>query len=91
MSIRGQKIWTRVLTNEAITFVAEMGITSVSVVLISGSGSFTGSLFVTPYTSSAIPLVVSSPVTISSDSGLPLDGVTISCAAGGVINIMGRE
>ena len=35
--------------------------------------------------------VFNQPVTISSDSGYPLDGITIDCTAGGVINIMARQ
>ena len=91
MSIRGQKIWTKVLSSDVITLTAEMGITSVSIVLISGAGSFSGSLDVGYLTSSAVPLVINASVTISSDSGLPLDGVTIDCSGGGVINLLGRE
>jgi hypothetical protein len=91
MSIRGQQIWTKVLTNNSITFNPEMGVTSVSIVLISGAGFFQGSLFVPDYVSTAVPLVVGSPVTISSDSGLPLDGLIIDCSSGGVINLIARQ
>jgi len=91
MSVRGQKIFTKVLTDDSITFIADMGITAISIELISGSGSFQGSLDVGVYASEGISLIVNSPATISSDSGLPLDGVIVDCSGGGVINILGRE
>jgi len=91
MSIRGQKIFTKVLNSEVLTFTAEMGITSVSVVLIAGAGSFTGSLNVGYLESEPIPLVVNSPIGLSSDSGLPLEDVVIDCSGGGTIYLIGRE
>lgn len=91
MSIRGQKIFTKVLTTDVITFTAEMGITAISIVLISGAGSFSGSLSVGYLASDPINLIVNQSVDISSDSGLPLEGVIVDCSGGGIINIIGRE
>ena len=91
MATRGQKIFTTVLTNDSITLNADMAIKSISIILISGSGFFIGSLDVGDLPSTSIPLVVSSPVGISSGSGYPLEGLTIDCSSGGVINIIGRQ
>lgn len=91
MSTIGQKIFTTVLNNESFTFTADMGITSISIVLVSGEGVFGGSLPVPGLNLSPIPLIVGGPVTISSDANLPLEGVFVDCKAGGVINLIGRE
>lgn len=92
--IRGQKIFTTVLSGSSITLTSEMGLTSVSIVLISGAGSYTGDLNVsdniTAIISSPIDLIINQAINVSSDSGLPLDGVTIDASAG-VVNIMGRQ
>jgi hypothetical protein len=91
MSVRGQKIFTKVLSSETITFTADMGISSVSIILVSGVGTFSGDLNVSYFTSEPIDLVINQAVDISSDSGLPLDNFTIDSTGGGVVNIIARQ
>lgn len=91
MSFRNQQIYTTVLTNSAFTFTADMSIQSISINLASGVGQFSGSLSIGALSSIPIALTVNQPVTISSDTGYPLEGITIDCTAGGVINIMARQ
>jgi hypothetical protein len=91
MSFRNQQIYTSVLTNATFTFTADMSIQTISLNLASGVGQFNGSLSIGALLSSPISLNVNQPVVISSDSGYPLDGITIDCVAGGVINIMARQ
>lgn len=91
MAFRNQQIYTTVLTNSSFTFTADMSIQTISMNLASGVGEFSGSLNIGALSSSPITLTVNQPVTISSDSGYPLEGITIDCTAGGVINIMARQ
>ena len=92
MAIRGQQFYTNVLSNSAFTFTSDMGILSVSFVLTAGVGSFTGTLIIDgTYFPTAVPLVANQAVTISSDSGQPIDGLTIDCSGGGDINIIARQ
>ena len=91
MAFRNQQIYTTVLTNSTFTFTADMSIQTISLNLASGVGQFSGSLSIGVLNSLPIALSVNQPVTISSDSGYPLDGITIDCTAGGVINIMARQ
>lgn len=92
--IRGQEIFTKVLSGQSITLTADMGLTSISVVLISGAGTFAGSLNVsdniTTFVSEPVDLVLNQAVVIASDSGLPLNGVTIDASAG-VVHVLGRQ
>ena len=92
--IRGQEIFTKVLSGQSITLTADMGLTSISIVLISGAGAFRGSLNVsdnvTTYVSEAVDLILNQAVVIASDSGLPLNGLTID-ATGGVVHVLGRQ
>ena len=91
MAFRNQQIYTTVLTNSSFTFTEAMSIQSISLNLASGVGQFSGSLSIGALASAPIQLTVNQPVTISSDSGYPLDGITIDCTGGGVINIMARQ
>ena len=91
MAFRNQQIYTTVLTNDVFTFTEAMSIQTISLNLASGVGQFSGSLNIGALSSAPIQLEVNQPVTISSDSGYPLDGITIDCTAGGVIKIMARQ
>jgi hypothetical protein len=91
MAFRNQQIYTTVLTNSSFTFTEAMSIQTISLNLASGVGQFSGSLSIGALPSAPIALNVNQPVTISSDSGYPLDGITIDCNAGGVINIIARQ
>lgn len=92
--IRGQEIFTRILSGEQFAISSDMGLTSISIVLIDGVGAFSGSLNVsdnvTNYESQNIDLIVNQAVVISSDSGLPLNGINID-AREGTINLLGRQ
>jgi hypothetical protein len=91
MAIRTQQIYTTVLSTSTFTIIPEMSIQSISISLVSGVGQFTGSLPLGALVSSPIPLIVNQPVTISSDSGLPLEGIVVDCTGGGVINLIARQ
>lgn len=91
MATPAEKIHTQVLTNASLTIVQGWGIRTVSLLLVSGVGEFSGTLQMGPYSSMPIALQIGVPIKINSESAYPLDGVLIDCSAGGVIDIMGRE
>jgi hypothetical protein len=92
MAIRGQQFYTNVLSNNTFTFNSDMGILSVSFVLTAGTGYFYGTLTIDgTYFSTPIPLTIGQAVTISSDTGQPIDGLTIDSSLGGDINIIARQ
>ncbi len=84
-----EKIWTRVLTNGAIVIDSSFGLQTVSMKLVSGVGEFSGTLTVGTYPSTPIPLQVNDSVTVSSELGI--SALTINCAGGGVIYIIGAR
>jgi hypothetical protein len=86
-----ERLHTQVLTNDSFVILESMGIRSVSMVLASGAGTFVGDLKIGSENSAPIDLVVGAPVTLSSDSTRLLDGITIDCSGGGVINYILRQ
>lgn len=84
-----ERIFTKTITNTTFTVVGNMGFNAISFVLVSGAGSFTGTLNVAGTSSTAIDLVVGTPVTITANGQYPLDELTITASAG-VVNFLGR-
>lgn len=83
-----ERIFTKTITNTTFEVVGTNGFNAISFVLVSGTGSFTGTLNVgTP--STPINLVVGTPVTITANGQYPLDELTIDASAG-VVNFLGR-
>jgi hypothetical protein len=91
MAGKSEKMHTQVLTNDVFTIVESMGIRTVSMQLVSGVGSFKGDLKIGAMVSAPIDLIVGTPVTLGSDTSRPLDGITIDCSGGGVINYILRQ
>jgi hypothetical protein len=87
----GQKIYTQVLSTNVFVFTQDMGILGISVNLVSGIGTISGTLSIGLNTSVPIDLIIGQPITITSDSGNPLQDITIDCTGGGVINILARQ
>ena len=83
MGIKSEKIHTQILSSDIFTFTADMGIRTVSMVLVSGKGEFIGTLNIGAISSTGIPLVIGVPVTISTDSSFAaIDGLTLDCSRG---------
>ena len=87
----GQKIYTQVLSTDVFVFTKDMGILGISVCLVSGVGIISGTLSIGLNTSTPIDLIIGQAITITSDSGNPLQDITIDCTGGGVINILARQ
>lgn len=89
--IRSQEIYTLSITNAIFIVTGDMSLQTISMNLSAGTGQFTGSLVVNGVASTPIVLAVNQPVTLASDTGQPLDGITIDCTAGGTIDIIARQ
>ena len=82
------KTWTYNLTNASLTIDPSFGLTIISIVLVSGTGTYTGSRQVGVYPSEPISLTIGLPIKITSSSNAPLGDLTLT--ATGVILIMGK-
>jgi hypothetical protein len=90
MGVNNSKIFTKVLSGTSLLIISNYGLRSVSVVLVSGTGSVTGDLLVDGLTNDPIPLVVGQSVTVSVEGSQILDGLTVN-ATSGVINIIAKH
>ena len=90
MGVNSSKIFTKVLSGTSLLITSDFGLRSVSVVLVSGTGSVTGNLRVDGLTNDPIPLVVGQSVTFGVEGNQILDGLTID-ARDGEINIIAKH
>ncbi len=88
MSTITKKIWTYELNNSSLTIDETFGLSSVSIMLISGAGTLQCSGSAGVLASLPINLAVGVGVNISADSPALLTGISI--ATTGVVIIMGK-
>lgn len=89
MSTIIKKIWTQQLTASTITIDATYGLTQLSILLVSGTGSVEGSAYAGAINSAPITLPVGVGFNVGSgSSNALLDGVTITTT--GVVALVGR-
>ena len=81
-------IFTYTLTNGTLILLAEFGVRSIAMKLISGAATFEGTMKLGILDSTPIPLVVNDPVSISDDNNI--DGFKI-VATSGVVQIIARK
>lgn len=85
-----QNLWTYKLSNSTIVIDSTYGLTAISLVLNSGTGTILGGAsLINGVASSQIDLVVGQALTIPSQSGASLNNLTITTT--GVINIIGFQ
>lgn len=84
------KTWTYNLINGSITITPAFSLTRLQILLISGTGSATGSLTVNGIAPQALPLTIGQPLSFSNGSMSPiaLDDITITTT--GTILLIGR-
>ena len=82
-----QKIWTYELNNNSLLIDPSFSLTKLSIVLMSGFGTITGSEICNGIASSTINLVVGMPILVSGDGTTPLSDYLISTT--GVIALIG--
>lgn len=84
------KTWTYNLINDSLTIDSSFGLTRLSILLISGTGSYTGSLQVKNYPSQPIALQVGTPVNLSAEPSAPIALGDITLSTTGTILIIGK-
>lgn len=84
------KTWSYNLINGSLTIDSSFGLTRLSILLISGTGSYTGSLQVASYPSQAIPLQVGIPVNLSAEPSAPLLLGELTLTTTGTILLIGK-
>jgi hypothetical protein len=85
-------IWTYTLINSNLTIKSDLGISALSIVLVSGTGNVLGGQTLSDlsgtYASQPIDLVINQPLLISSDTLAVLSDIEISTT--GTINLVSR-
>lgn len=84
-----QPFWTQNVT-DSISFDGTEGITILSVLLISGTGTLTGSDTVGGSASQALALQTGIAITLTGTGNFPISGITIT-ASGGTVQLIGRK
>lgn len=90
MSSQTLKIWTYTLTNGTLTISEDMGLTCVSMLLISGAATVAGTIQAGTVASTALSLSVGSALVISPDTRFILRDITIA-ATSGVVQFIGTQ
>jgi hypothetical protein len=90
MSLEVKKIWTKSITNSTLTIDGNYGLTVLSIVLQSGSGTVSGNLMtINGVNSTPLNLTVGQAITINTGtSSSLLTGITITTT--GTVAIIGR-
>ena len=90
MSFKEQNFFSSTLTNDTLVITGSTSVNIVSMVLISGVGSYLLEGTLGSLNSTAVDLIVGAPVNIVADPGYSIRKLTIDCSAGGVINIISK-
>lgn len=81
------KTWTYNIVNDSLTIDSSFGLRKMSILLTSGTGTYTGDLQAGALPSQPLALIIGTPVTIG-DPQVILDGITLTTT--GTIQIIGR-
>ena len=84
------KTWTYNLVNDTIVINETFGLTNLSILLTSGTGSVTGSLASGGLPSQPLALTIGQPLNISSGSSSQIILGTLTITTSGTIEIIGR-
>jgi hypothetical protein len=90
MGFKTQSVFTATFTNTTFAIADTMGISVVSINLISGVATILGTTQIPGLTSSTAALTVGQPLLIQADSGFTLGGITIDSTAGGVFEVVAK-
>ena len=86
----GEKIFTKSITNTALTITTADGVTRVSVLCTtSTAGTITGTAVVGGTSSTAMNVAENTSVTIGTDSGYPISSLVITAPSGCTLEITG--
>ena len=83
-------VWTLLIEDDTLTIDESYEFNNLSILLISGEGTFQGTKTVKEIDSVPVPMVVGLPINLTSkESNRFVKGGIIDCTAGGVIKVMG--
>jgi hypothetical protein len=83
-----KQIWTYFLNNSNLTITKDFNLLEVSIVLVSGTGTFCGTAKSNGLPSQPINLTIGQAVTVGSGAAMNLDGLILTTT--GVLQIIGR-
>jgi hypothetical protein len=90
MGFKTQSVFTGTFTNTTFAIVESLGLTIVSINLISGVATIAGSTRIPGIAPTSAALTVGQPITIPADAGYTLDGITIDSTGGGVFEVIAK-
>ena len=90
MGFKNQSVFTGTFTNETFAITDTMGLSIVSINLISGAATILGTSSIPGVTNSTASLSVGQPVLLKADSGYTLDDITIDSTGGGVFEVIAK-
>lgn len=81
-------IYTGIITNKIVEITEEMGISFISINLMSGAATVLGVQEISGMLPVPVPLAVNTPVNLTRSGTKSISGVTIDCSMGGEIEVM---
>lgn len=90
MGFKNQSVFTATFTNTTFAITESMGLSVISINLISGVATILGTTSIPGITNSTAALSVGQPILLKADSGYTLDGITIDSTAGGVFEVIAK-
>jgi hypothetical protein len=87
MGFKTQSVFTATYTNTTFTITESMGVSSVTVTLMSGAATILGGLTIPGLTNSSVPLSFGQSIVLRANKGYSLTGISIDSTAGGVFEI----
>ena len=90
MGFKTQSVFTATFTNTTFVILESMGLSIVSINLVSGVATILGTTQIPGLTNSAASLTVGQPILVRADSGFTLSGITINSTEGGVFEIIAK-
>jgi hypothetical protein len=90
MGFKTQSIFTATFTNTTFIITESMGLSVVSINLISGVATILGTATTPGITLSTAALTVGQPILLTADNGYTLDGITINSTGGGVFEVIAK-
>ena len=90
MGFKTQSVFTGTFTNTTLVIAESMGISILSVNLISGAATILGTTVIPGATSGTAAMTVGQPILLKADPGFTLAGVTIDSTGGGVFEVIAK-
>jgi len=90
MGFKTQSVFTGTFTNTTFVITEAMGLSLVSINLLSGAATILGAAITPGLTISSAALTVGQPVLLTADSGYTLGTITIDSTAGGVFQVIAK-